>query len=233
MNPDFFNRLEELLASERLAVYRQDSPAHDIALARYLLNMAVSESLYSPLQFAEIALRNAVHRELSGHYASSAWYDDPSVRLLPGQFTRVNEATDTLRRAGKTITPGRMVAELNLGFWTGFFTQPHSRTGLGSLLSQRVFIHAARSERDLHRLSIRWKRIRDLRNRVFHHERILHWNDLDAQHAAIIETIAWMSPELADMARTLDRFTSVRQAGLTPWLENIRRRWPVTEGGTR
>ncbi|MEI7910066.1 MAG: hypothetical protein WCK77_10555 [Verrucomicrobiota bacterium] len=31
----------------------------------------------------------------------------------------------------------------------------------------------------------RWKRIRDLRNRVFHHERIIHWTDLPSQHAAI------------------------------------------------
>lgn len=42
-------------------------------------------------------------------------------------------------------------------------------------------------------LDQRWKRIRDLRNRVFHHERILHWNDLDQQHAEILEAIYWIS----------------------------------------
>jgi len=37
---------------------------------------------------------------------------------------------------------------------------------------------------------------RELRNRVFHHERIIHWADLDSRHAAIMETLGWISSEL-------------------------------------
>lgn len=227
MNPDFFNRLDVALAPERLDAYRQDAPGPAVTLARYLLNMAVCESLYPPLQIVEIALRNAVHRHLTTRYGTDAWYDHPNLRLLSGQSAQVTEARNKLIDANKPITPGRVVAELSFGFWTGFFNHAHSRTGLGAFLSAQVFVHAPRTERDLHRLSARWKRIRDLRNRVFHHERILHWTDLDAQHAAILETIGWMSPELHDMARALDRFTAVRRQGLGPWLARIRRHWPV------
>jgi len=61
-----------------------------------------------------------------------------------------------------------------------------------------------------------------LRNRVFHHERIIHWNDLDEQHREILELIAWMSPELHDLALALDRFVPLKSAGLRPWLAKVR-----------
>ena len=69
-------------------------------------------------------------------------------------------------------------------------------------------------------------RIRDLRNRVFHHERIIHWTDLDAQHAGLLEVIQWACPELAQLTVALDRYKNIRQQGLNPWLEKIRLHWP-------
>jgi hypothetical protein len=78
----------------------------------------------------------------------------------------------------------------------------------------------------LRKLDVRWNRIRDLRNRVFHHERILHWTDLDAQHAALLEVILWASPELHQLTVVLDRYRAIRQGGLNPWLEIIRQHWP-------
>jgi hypothetical protein len=66
MNSAFFQQIEGILHTERIDAYRQDGAGHAVTLSRYLLNIALSESLYPALQFAEIALRNAVHRELSG-----------------------------------------------------------------------------------------------------------------------------------------------------------------------
>jgi len=57
-------------------------------------------------------------------------------------------------------------------------------------------------------------------------EGILHWKDLNARHEAILEIITWMSPELHDLAKALDRFASLRRTGLNPWLEKLRRHWP-------
>ena len=119
-----------------------------------------------------------------------------------------------------------MVAELHFGFWTGFFNKCHARTGLGHALASQAFPHAPRSERDLRKLDARWKRIRDLRNRVFHHVRIIHWADLDGQHTAILAVLRWSSPELQEIVLALDRFTPIRKQGLDPWLEKIRYHWP-------
>ena len=226
MNPAFFQKIEGIIHTERLDAYRRDGADHTTTLARYLLNMSLSEALYSALQFSEIALRNAVHRELSARCGTDAWYDSPLARLTPWQLDKVTEAKDALRSRRKPLTSGRIVAELTFGFWTGFFNNYHARTGIGSHLAKHAFPHAPAPEQYQAKLDKRWQDIRDLRNRVFHHERILHWKDLDARHQAILEIIAWMSPELRDLTISLDRFVSIRKDGLNPWLDKIKHHWP-------
>jgi hypothetical protein len=227
MNPAFFQQIEAILHTERIDAYRNDGAVPQLTLARYMLNMALSESLYPTLQFSEIALRNAVHRELSVRCGTNAWYDSPQARLTSWQQDKVTEAKTTLGRNRKPLTPGRIVAELTFGFWTGFFNNAHARTGIGAFLSRSVFPHAPATEQYQAKLDQRWLAIRDLRNRVFHHERILHWRDLDARHQAILEILFWMSPELHDLANAIDRFASLRQAGLKPWLAKLGRHWPA------
>lgn len=227
MNPTCFQRLESILHTDRLDSYRTDGADQATTLSRYLLNMALSESLYPSLQCAEIALRNAVHRELTAHCDTEAWYDSPRARLTDWQQAKVTEAKETLMKRPKPLTPGRVIAELTFGFWTGFFNKAHARTGIGAHLSKRAFPHAPVTEQYQAKLDKRWLSIRDLRNRVFHHERIVHWQSLDARHQALLEIIAWMSPELRDLAGSIDRFVLIRKNGLRPWTENLHKLWPT------
>ena len=226
MNAIFFQKIEAILHTERIDAYRQDGADAKLTMARYSLNMALSESLYPALQFSEIALRNTIHQALTVRCETDAWYDSPASKLIPWQMNLVSDAKKSLGNFGKTVTPSRMVAELNFGFWTGFFNKAHGQTGIGHHLAKKAFPHAPPNERDLIRLGIRWKDIRDLRNRVFHHERILHWKDLDARQQAILEVICWISPELYDLAKAIDRFSFIRKAGLNPWLAKLQRHWP-------
>ena len=226
MNSHFLERVTEALAAERLDAYRQDGAEPAIALARYLWNMALSEALYSPLQFAEVALRNTLHRSLKTRYASDAWYESPAVPLAEWQRQMIAEACAQLRDHGKEVTAGRVVAGLSLGFWTGFLNKRQSRTGLGHYLVKNAFPHAPREERDLSKQDARWAVIRSLRNRVFHHERIVHFADLAGQHRTILDVIAWISPEMHEVALKLDRFPAIRTAGLAPWIGKIGQHWP-------
>jgi hypothetical protein len=146
---------------------------------------------------------------------------------MPWQAVKVKEAKDALLKRRKRVTSGRIVAELNLGFWTAFFNNSHARTGIGSLLAKRAFPNAPAIDQYQARLDKRWLDIRDLRNRIFHHERILHWKDLPARHAAILEIIAWMSTELHDLAVSMDRFSVTYSEGLAPWEQRVRRWWSM------
>lgn len=227
MNPIFFDSVARALATERMEAYRQhDGAEPKVTLARYTWNMALCEALYSPLQVAEVALRNAQHRALTERYKTDDWFGPAEPHLLDWQKTKVTEARQALLAANKPVTPGRLVAELNFGFWTSFFNRSHARTGLGYYLARHTFPQAPAEERDMIKQDTRWKRIRDLRNRVFHHERIVHYTDLEAQHADIVRVIGWISPELHELVHVLDRFSSIRQGGLRPWLDQLAHHWP-------
>lgn len=221
MNSSSYDQIIEALAPERLGAYGAGNEEPQLILARYLLNMALCESLYSPLQMAEIALRNGIHRELSTHFGTDEWFLDPKSQTT-WQAKKVCEAVELLKSKAKPRTAGRIVAELSFGYWTSFFNKAHASSGIGHRLASKVFTHAPRRQRNLKTLDQRWKRIRDLRNRVFHHERILHWKDLDQQHAELIEAIDWISPELAELAKTLDHYTEIRQSGLNRWLQHLK-----------
>ena len=226
MDSKFFKELEKVLAVERLDAYRQDGAQPVVALGRYLCNMALCEALYSPLQIAEIALRNSIHANLSVRFRTEKWYDSIPVNWPDLQKEQIAAAKKQLLKDGKPVTPGRMVAELHFGFWTGFFNKSHANTGIGHALARQVFARAPHWARDMKKLETRWDGIRKLRNRVFHHERIIHWLDLDAQHAEILDVTGWINPELREMAVALDRFTAIRSAGLPPWIAKLRRHWP-------
>ena len=225
MNLTFFNQVEIHLNPERLDAYRQDGVDEATTLARYLLNMALCESLYSPLQIAEIALRNALYASLSGRAGTDTWYD--TIPLPDWQTKQVDDAKQRLGRLNKPLNSGRIIAELTFGFWVGFFTRAHMTSGLAYHIAGTAFAQAPRAERNIPKLAAKWQKVRDLRNRVFHHERILHWQDLNDQHNVMLQLIGWMNPELKQLARMLDRFTEVRTEGLTPWRERLCDNWPA------
>ena len=43
----------------------------------------------------------------------------------------------------------------------------------------------------------------------------------DGASPAILEVIGWIAPELRQLALSLDRFCTIRQQGLDPWIEKI------------
>jgi len=227
MNEIFFASLNVALAEERLSAYGEDGVGEPVLIARYLWNMALCEALYSPLQIAEIALRNTVHRNLDPRVCKDSWYTAPeNTKLTSWQQFKVKSAIEEIQKKQKSVTEGRIVAELNFGFWTAFFDNRHASTGLGAHLTKTGFPYLQAELRSLKTLNRRWREIRKLRNRVFHHERILHWADLEQKHNRLIEAIGWINPELREMAEVLDRFSNIRCQGLDPWLEKIQNHWP-------
>ena len=66
-------------------------------------------------------------------------------------------------------------------------------------------------------------RIRKLRNRVFHHERIIHWKDLPEQHQLILNFLGWLNPDLVELAGIVDDFTAIHAKGTQPYLDKLDR----------
>jgi hypothetical protein len=231
VNSHFFQQIEQSLSNERLTAYAagQDSNTPDpcVTLARYLLNMALCESLYSPLQLCEIALRNSIHRYASGIMEREDWYDSPGFPLTPWAAAEVAKAKFKINKARKPVVAGRIVAELQFGFWSSLFEDYYEKsTPFLPGAFKGVFPCLPKSLHKRKERKADLEMIRILRNRVFHHERIVHWRDLDTQHQLILNVISWVSPNLLEMAEALDRFSEIRQQGLEPWIAKIRHHWP-------
>lgn len=209
------------ICARRFGPYVADGASVARGIARYALNIALSEALYPAIHSLEIAPRNAIHSELCRISGTSAWYDHIG-ELKSYHVSIINDAKEKSReklvKSGRSldqVLPDDVIAELPLGFWTAFFNK-RSKSTMSIQLLKLVFRYAPRKKLRLDDIGERTARFRTLRNRVFHHERIVHWVDLPSRHAEIMELISWISPELATMCQRHDRFASVHARGLTP-----------------
>lgn len=201
--------MEAALSLERFARYVIWAGGdRERALELYELNARLSESLYIPLQILEVALRNRVHDRMSKLHGEG-WFDVDGLLEVPNQRHQVATARQDLSREKKEPTPGRVIAALSFSFWTAMFSPAYEDLWRGGLVEIAVRPDGKRlSRKDFSR---RLNPIRILRNRVAHHEPILHW-DLARHHAAIYEVTRWLSPVAAEWASRIDRFPSVLPA---------------------
>jgi len=70
-----------------------------------------------------------------------------------------------------------------------------------------------------------FERIRVLRNRVSHYERILHWKDLESQHAQLSECIKWLDESAFQLLTEIDFFDYIFSAGVNPFLVLVSKKW--------
>jgi hypothetical protein len=238
MHKQFFKDFQGAISPERLAVYN-DQPTSGtttveaISLARYMLNMMLCESLYSSLQMCEVGLRNAIHHELSKLNGCDDWYDCPNFQLTSWAQTEVANAKSKINIARKPVTPGRVISEMNFGFWTSLFESHYEqRTNFLPAGIKGVFPYLPKSLHNRKDRKAELEKIRQLRNRVFHHERIIHWKDLDSRHQQIHNVLGWIDPSLQHMVQAVDRFTNLRRTGLKPWIDLIQTKWPPQKVAT-
>ncbi|WP_296107215.1 hypothetical protein [uncultured Agrobacterium sp.] len=200
--PTIIANLESSHSPERLGPYYALAGNDKVlGLQLYAWNSALSQALYTPLQGLEITLRNGLGDRLKTAFGPT-WFDlNPGPALqypLPDMLLKVR--TD-LGRHGSIADHGRVVAELNWGFWTGLLAKRYEQ------LWRSHFRKVFQSEGPLTRAQIfqPLDDLRRLRNRIAHHEPILNRN-IAADYASIIELISYISP---DTARWIDEHSRV------------------------
>lgn len=209
-NTERYAGLEELVSPERFGTYLGWAGGdRNQAIAFYTLNAQLSESLYTPLQMLEVALRNRIHQVLSAK-AGETWFDMPEHQLNSRQAEMLDKARQDLADAKKQVTAGAMVAALTFGFWTAMLGREYEN------LWQTNLNKIARREdgKGLQRKNFAapLASIRTLRNRIAHHEPILHWN-LRKHYGSILQMTGWLSPVAAEWCRTYSRFDALYPEG--------------------
>jgi hypothetical protein len=181
------------------------------ALRLYTANVALSEALYPILHILEITLRSRMEVVLERVYGP-LWYTATSGLTFGTVETQmIQKALTELGRRGKSATSGRVTAELMLGFWVILVGKPYERKLWQKHLPD-VFPDAPSGTnfvRVLPQIRKELKAIKELRNRVSHHEPIWYRPGLAQDHADACRLIDWLCASATPWCRSVDRFPTV------------------------
>lgn len=208
----FATDLQTPFARERLEPYRSNSGTDLEMLTNYFWNIDLAKALVPAMHAVEAALRNTLHTTLSTHFASDMWFYENEVL----ESNQLRDFAFALGKVAKKPKPwsGRIVAELNFGFWTSLLNAPYEQRiwqPNGYALLFTAFPAAVGVSRKV--ISDRFTEIKDLRNRVFHHEPVWHRQKLLQDHAHIHQALGWIHPALHQGIHVVDDFTDVHQHG--------------------
>lgn len=145
----------------------------------YRLNLNLSQEVFTLLSCFEVALRNAIDRELTQELGPD-WLRDA---ILPGGIFDVSGCRDSARIIRKAYekllhngeySHNKLLAEMEFGIWKYMFANPQYRVTGRRLL--RVFPNKPRSSAEMqYNNSFMFNEldgINILRNRIAHHEPI-------------------------------------------------------------
>lgn len=194
-----------IISQERLTKYLKAS-GHDAqrALDLYGWNIQISEAFFPVLGASEVCLRNIISARLFALYGPTWWDDATFLMQIGGGKRIVKTARDKLRKKGKVVSGG-MTAELNFGFWVNMLLPKHRPVFWTDLYSSFSDLPPAVTYNALYK---RCDTVREFRNRVFHHEPILHLN-ITQEYSQIIELITWLSRDKAKWIKQYSRVMAV------------------------
>ena len=200
--------LEAHLSSPRMGRYLDDCKGDKVrAVEAYTHNLLISEALMPLLHVLEISLRNGIHQRMTAHHGRDDWYEAwRGDHNFSEQFSYVIAAKSKLAGRQEACTPDKVVAELSFGFWVSLFNRKViTETSKPLLLA---FSRCPKGQRRPDPIRAKLNKIRNLRNRCFHHEPML-WMPLHGLHTEAQEVIKWISPDLQCWLATHDRFPAV------------------------
>ncbi|WP_217437058.1 Abi family protein [Serratia fonticola] len=175
------------------------------ALELYSWNAQVSAALFASLQICEVVIRNSVSDALETIYGQEWPWNRTFETSLP--YGRMQ---DLIKAREHAATVGQVIPELSFYFWQQMFTNRH----FGRIWSQhicRLFPNMeARMAKQAKRIHIHdeLEHIRNLRNRIAHHEPIFQRN-LEADYRRIISLIGLRCSASALWLAQNNSFTTV------------------------
>ncbi len=189
---DQLTAIENSLTRDRLTKYIGWSGGDLYRAVRlYERNTAVSEGLYGVIQGLEVALRNSYHESLRSFAGCDEWYEH--LHFERWEIDSIQKAKAAASRGSGLARPGKVVAELALGFWV-VLTAPIYEKRLWVPCLYKAFPFRRVNRRELY---AQLDDLRRLRNRIAHHEPILD-RSLDRSYSEILQILGWINPVLSE-----------------------------------
>ena len=144
------------------------------SLLNYEENLIVCKQYYIPLSILEVSLRNAINSHFEKFYGSG-WLMNEASFLQKDHLSKIQDAKYKMNFRKEALTKDKLIAELSFGFWVNLFKSSYDIQMRISSLKQ-IFINLPSREEKLINRSELFKsinHIRNFRNRIFHHEKII------------------------------------------------------------
>lgn len=215
MPPDLPQQLildfEAVLSPPRFATYVRGCDGNrSRAMALYCWNTEIAAAFYTPLQFAEIAVRNAAIEAIVLEFGTD-WHASPGFQFtLPTRVGHMRPRADLQNLASRHRTTGAVAAELKFAFWQQLFVRAQDLR-LWDRHLRDIFpgiprnLTVAEAREQIHGYL---QMIRSLRNRIAHHEPIIS-RDLAADLAAATKLIKWRRPSVAAWIGSIETVTGL------------------------
>lgn len=186
--------LLQCLSGRRLQPYLRAAKGDlHTALGLYRHNLLWSARLWIFMHLLEVSLRNRVDEMLCNLHGED-WLMPERVLLRPREIEKVLEAEAKLESLNKTITRDGIIAELNFGFWVFLFSRKYDD---GVRAFWRKALHRLFPGQPRRKVHDTLQKIRLLRNRLAHHERI---HDPRKAREMMLATLRNLSPAMAAWA---------------------------------
>lgn len=197
------------LTRTRLSKYlRVTSDNIHQALRLYVLNTKVSAAVMTDLHYIEVALRNKFDRELGTKFGLEWFKDAGFLALVDGRSKAIlsKAQKDAAKHwpKGKALPPGKVIAELTFGFWLQL-TDSKLEHKLWVPCLHKAFLPRKAPKRATFNQQL--EKLRQLRNRVAHHEPIFHLDLIDA-HSRILQVGTLLCPSTANV---MNKTSTVRR----------------------
>lgn len=204
----------------------------------YYANARIAQSFQPLLSFFEVILRNQLHYALASHFSDVKWLinqktgfmSDPSLthtvkktgKVTVNDFLKkeVERSERTLIGKKRNVTAGRVIAELNLGFWNSLYETHHYALlkGVPCQIFKSLPTGYGRKE-----VNNAIQEIRTLRNRVSHNEplcfsdKVYDMTYAKEMYTKIKDFLSWINPEIISSLKqeSLDSvYKEIDEAGL-------------------
>lgn len=183
------------------------------ALHLYILNTKISAAVMADLHYIEIALRNKFDRVLAEKFGQNWFENSDFLSLLskrPYSETSLKKAKDAAGKhwpKNKALPWGKVIAELTFGFWLQL-TDSNLEHELWVPCLYKAFAPRKAPKRSIFNQQL--ENLRQLRNRVAHHEPIFHLDLLYSYHC-IMDVGQLLCPTTA---RMMDQTSTVKRLAI-------------------
>ena len=187
------------------------------AIAMYYANARLAQAFQPLISFFEVVLRNQLHYALAHHFNDVKWLvnqkngfmSDPSLthvvkktgNTIVNDFLKreVERSEKVLLQKHRNITAGRVIAELNFGFWNSLFETHHYALlkGVPGTIFKSLPTGTGRKE-----INLRVQQIRNLRNRISHNEPLCFKDKafdlayVNEMYIMISDFLKWIDPQI-------------------------------------